>query len=143
MTETLRRVGDGDPAAWEEVLRRYSKLVSATVRSFRMQDADALDAVQTTWLRLAENAHRVRHPQRLGGWLSATARRECLRILRQIMPLPNLFETVVEAVADSGAGPERSVIEADSVRRLWAHVDELSPRRSAVLRARFGDDSRP
>ncbi|HET9254793.1 MAG TPA: sigma-70 family RNA polymerase sigma factor, partial [Pseudonocardiaceae bacterium] len=64
MTDTLRRAGNGDPAAWEEILRRYSRLVSSTVRSFRMQDADALDASQTTWLRLAENAHRVRHPER-------------------------------------------------------------------------------
>jgi hypothetical protein len=32
-----------------------------------LQDADARDAVQTTWLRLAENAHQVQFPERLGG----------------------------------------------------------------------------
>ena len=84
IADLLPRVGDGDSAAWEEILRRYGMLVSATVRSFRMQDADTLDAVQTTWLRLAENAHTVQHPARLGGWLATTARRECLRILRHI-----------------------------------------------------------
>ena len=142
MTDILQRVGGGDPAAWEEVIRRYGMFVCATVRSFRMQDADALDAVQTTWLRLAENAHRVRHPERLGGWLATTARRECLHILRQTMPVPRLFETVLEVVADPSAGPERSIVEADSARRLWAHVDELSPRRRALLRARFADNAR-
>jgi DNA-directed RNA polymerase specialized sigma24 family protein len=71
--DLLARASDGDPAAWEEVVRRYDKLVLATVRSFRLQDADALDAVQTTWLRLAENAHRVLWPERLGGWLVTTA----------------------------------------------------------------------
>jgi hypothetical protein len=49
MAELLLRVGDGDPAAWNEILHRYGKLVLATVRSFRLQDADALDAAQTTW----------------------------------------------------------------------------------------------
>lgn len=65
-------------AAWGELLRRYGKLVSTTVRSFRLLEADALDAIQLTWLRLAENAERVQYPERLGGWLATTARRECL-----------------------------------------------------------------
>jgi DNA-directed RNA polymerase specialized sigma24 family protein len=61
------RVRDGNPAAWKEIVRQYGKIVSTTVRSFRLQEADALDAVQTTWLRLAENAHRVQFPEKLGG----------------------------------------------------------------------------
>ncbi|MDQ2884084.1 MAG: sigma-70 family RNA polymerase sigma factor [Actinomycetota bacterium] len=117
--------------------------MSTAVRSFRLQEADALDAVQTTWLRLAENAHRVRHPERLGGWLATTARRECLRILRQIAPIPHHFEIVIEAVADPSAGPEQSTIERDDTRRLWKHVDELSPRRRTLLRALFADSPRP
>jgi DNA-directed RNA polymerase specialized sigma24 family protein len=59
---------------------RYGKLVSTTVRSFRLQEADTLDAVQTTWLRLAENAHQMQFPEKLGGWLATTARRECLHM---------------------------------------------------------------
>jgi RNA polymerase sigma factor (sigma-70 family) len=142
MVDLLPRLGDGDSTAWQEILRRYGTLVSATVRSFRLQDADTLDAVQTTWLRLAENAHRVRHPERLGGWLATTARRECLRIRRQITPLPNLFDTALEAVADPSAGPEQITIEADSTRVLWEHVDELPSRRRALVRALFADKVR-
>ncbi|MGB6162447.1 MAG: sigma-70 family RNA polymerase sigma factor, partial [Pseudonocardiaceae bacterium] len=78
VADLLLGISDRDPAAWEEIVRRYGKFVSVTVRSFRLQDADALDAVQMTWLRLAENAHRVQLPERLGGWLATTARRECL-----------------------------------------------------------------
>ncbi|MGH3985147.1 MAG: RNA polymerase sigma factor [Pseudonocardiaceae bacterium] len=66
VADLLMRVSHGDPAAWAEVLRRYGKLVSTTVGSFRLQDADALDAVQMTWLRLAENAHRVQFPRAAG-----------------------------------------------------------------------------
>jgi hypothetical protein len=51
VADLLVQVSHGDPAAWAEVLRRYGELVSTTVRSFRLQDADALDAVQMTWLR--------------------------------------------------------------------------------------------
>ncbi|MGH3922686.1 MAG: RNA polymerase sigma factor, partial [Pseudonocardiaceae bacterium] len=68
--DLLSRARGGEPGAWEEIVRRYSNVVFATVRSFRLQDADALDAVQMTWLRLAENAHRVQVPDRLAGWLA-------------------------------------------------------------------------
>jgi RNA polymerase sigma factor (sigma-70 family) len=140
--DLLLRVRDGDPAAWEEIVCRYGKLVSTTVRSFRLQEADALDAVQATWLRLAENAHRVRFPEKLGGWLTTTARRECLRILRQAKPAPDLTNMTSETVADPSVGPEQRVIDADTAQRLWNLVAELSPRRKTLLQALFTDSSR-
>jgi RNA polymerase sigma factor (sigma-70 family) len=143
VAELLLGVRAGDPAAWEEIMRRYGKIVSATVRSFRMQETDALDAVQMTWLRLAENAHRVKFPEKLGGWLATTARRECLHILRQAKPTPHLIDVAPETLADPAAGPEQSVIEADTARTLRKLVAELPPRRRTVLRALFATHHPP
>jgi RNA polymerase sigma factor (sigma-70 family) len=142
-TDLLQRVGNRDPAAWEEILRRYGKLVSATVRSFRLQEADALDAVQMTWLRLAENAHRVRYPERLGGWLATTARHECLYILRQTRIAAELIDMKSEIIPESSGGPEQHVVDADTSRWLWKLVDELSPRRRILLRELFTEYPRP
>ncbi|MGH3907843.1 MAG: RNA polymerase sigma factor [Pseudonocardiaceae bacterium] len=104
VADLLLRARRGDSAAWEEIVRRYSSVVFATVRSFRLQDADVLDAVQMTWLRLAENSHRVQFPERLAGWLATTARRECMHILRQqAKHAPAKAETVAESVVDQGA----------------------------------------
>jgi len=139
----LQRVRGGDPSAWEEILRRYGKLVSATVRSFRLQEADALDAVQTTWLRLAENADQIQSPERLGGWLTTTARRECLRILREAKRASRLTDMVADTIADLSMEPEQRVIEIDVARRLWGFVNELSPRQRSLLRALFTDQPRP
>ena len=138
VADLLPRVSDGDPAAWNEILRRYGKLVTATVRSFQLQNADALDAVQIPWLRLAENAHRVQSPERLAGWLATTARRECLRILRQTKRTLAPID-----VADPSVGPERRAIDADTARTLWNLVEELSPRQRTLLRALFTDHPRP
>ncbi|MBV8992112.1 MAG: sigma-70 family RNA polymerase sigma factor [Pseudonocardiales bacterium] len=57
--DLLLRVGDGDRSAWEEIVGQYGGLVSATVRAFQLQDADALDATQTTWLHLAEHWRNI------------------------------------------------------------------------------------
>jgi RNA polymerase sigma factor (sigma-70 family) len=139
MADLLLRIGDGDAAAWDEIFRRYGKLVSTTVRSFRLQEADTLDAVQMTWLRLTENAHRVQFPDRLGGWLATTARRECLRILRQGKPCLDVIETP-ETVPDPSVGPEQRVIDADTARTLRKLVAELSPRRQTLVWMLFTDD---
>lgn len=139
----LRRVRGGDPSAWDEILRRYGKLVSATVRSFRLQEADALDVVQTTWLRLAENADQIQSPERLGGWLITTARRECLRILHDAKRASRLTDMVADTVTDPSMEPERRVIEIDVARRLWGLVDELSPRQRSLMRALFTEHPRP
>lgn len=133
----LRRVRGGDPSAWEEILRRYGKLVSATVRSFGLQEADALDAVQTTWLRLAANADQIQSPERLAGWLATTARRECLRIIREAKRAPRLTDMMADTTADPSMDPERRVIEIDVARRLWGFVNELSPRQQSLMRALF------
>ncbi len=143
VADLLVQVSHGDPAAWDEILRRYGRLVSTTVRSFGLQDADALDAVQMTWLRLAENAHRVQFPDRLGGWLATTARRECLRLLRRAKTTRDLLDVAPETVADLSVGPEQRVIDAETVRTLRKLVDELSPRRRALLQALFTDNPRP
>ncbi|MGH3900693.1 MAG: RNA polymerase sigma factor [Pseudonocardiaceae bacterium] len=143
VADLLPGAGSGDPVIWDEVLRRYGKLVSATVRSFQMQDADALDAVQSTWLRLAENAHQVQFPERLGGWLATTARRECLRILRQANPAPNLCHPAPETLVDRSMGPEQCAVDADTTRTLWNIVAELPPRRRTLLQALFTDQPRP
>jgi RNA polymerase sigma factor (sigma-70 family) len=138
--DLLQGISNGDPSAWDEILRRYGKLVSTTVRSFRLQEADALDVIQTTWLRLAENAHRVQHPERLAGWLATTARRECLRSLRHAKSGPQLTDWAVETFSDPSASPEQRAIDANVTRTLHDLIDELPPLRRNLVRLLFTDN---
>ncbi|MGH3770289.1 MAG: RNA polymerase sigma factor [Pseudonocardiaceae bacterium] len=140
--DLLLRISGGDPAAWDDIIRRYGTLVSATVRSFRLQEADSLDAMQLTWLRLAEHAHQVRFPERLGGWLVTTARNECLHILRQARRGPQVIDVEPDRVADPGAGPEQRVIDVHTTRMLRTLIDELPPCRATLIRMLFTDDPR-
>lgn len=139
MTDLLPRASSGDPGAWAEIMRRYGGVVSAAVRSYRLPGGDELDATQTTWLRLAENAHRVQYPERLGAWLATTARRECLRILhdrakRAADPLD------MDTVADPATSPEQHAIDRDTVHTLRALIAELEPRKRDLLQALFTDN---
>ena len=141
VAELLSRISEGDPRAWEEIIRRYGRLVTATVRSFRLQHADTVDAIQTTWLRLTENVHRIRDSERLAGWLARTARHECLNILRQASRTTSLGNPTT--LADPSRDPEQRAIDADTARALWALVGQLPPRQRTLLRTIFTDQPRP
>ncbi len=75
----VRRAADGDRWAWERLVGQYARLIWAMTRDFKLAESDAADVAQVTWLRLLEHIDRLEHPARVGSWLAATARHECLR----------------------------------------------------------------
>jgi RNA polymerase sigma factor (sigma-70 family) len=137
-TDLLRIAMGGDPAAWEQIVRRYEPAVAAMITTYRLQEADARDATQRTWLRMLECHQQIREPEALGGWLKTTARRECLRILaeqRRIDPLPEVAE-----YADTAVDVERSVVEIDQARHLRGLLATLPTRSFALISSLFQDD---
>src|ERR1700748_1337670 len=71
----------GDRRAWDRLVDQYARLIWSITVEFKLSESDAADVSQTTWLRLLEHIHRIEHPDRVGSWLAATARNECLRSL--------------------------------------------------------------
>jgi RNA polymerase sigma factor (sigma-70 family) len=135
-TALLQAAGDSHPLAWEELVRRYNRLVRSTVASFRLQPADAEDAVQNTWLRVMERMDTIRDPQRLGGWLTTTASRECLALIRRRQrEVPDdVAGTQLPATED---GPDVVVIASESQRAVTTAVEELPQRRQELIRLLF------
>ena len=76
----LQRACAADGAAWNELTRRFGRLLLHTARGIGLNESDAADVAQLTWLRLWEHGHQIRDPERLPAWLVATARREGLRV---------------------------------------------------------------
>ena len=82
----------GDSSAWDELVDRFGRLVWSVARAQGLNDPDAADVSQTTWLRFAEHLGRLRDPDRAGWWLATTARREAIRVgqmgCRQVLVEP-------------------------------------------------------
>jgi RNA polymerase sigma factor (sigma-70 family) len=113
-------------------------MLRAVVHGHGLSGADAADVVQTTWLRLAENLDRLQDPARVGAWLATTARRECLRTLRQFareLPAENPPEPRRGGVAPA----DRRLVEADRDATLWAAFGRLSARDQRLLRMLVAD----
>jgi RNA polymerase sigma factor (sigma-70 family) len=123
----------GDEAAWEAIVDRFSGLVWSIARAHRLGPGDAADVAQTTWLRLVENLDRIKDPERLGGWLATTARRECLRHIRlRGRELATGEESVFEAHSEDHAEQRLITRERNAaLRRAFARISE---RCQALLR---------
>jgi RNA polymerase sigma factor (sigma-70 family) len=106
-TRLLRTAARGDHRAWQGLVEKYGRLIWSITRDFKLIDSDAADVVQTTWMRLIEHIDRIEHADRVGSWLAATARNECLRSLAARKRL------VLAQEDDSFDGPARHEPEVD------------------------------
>jgi len=131
----VRAAADGDRAAWDTLVDRFSGLLWAICRSFGLSQADSGDAFQLTWLRLLERLDTIQDPDRLAGWLATTCRRECLAVLRRARKVQ---PTATDAVFDRFSGPvaaaDRSSLIADRDVGLWRAFHQLTERCQQILR---------
>src|SRR5580693_7277440 len=105
VTGLVRRAAAGDTQAWERLIDQYARLIWSITVDFKLTESDAADVAQTTWLRLLQHIDRIEYPDRVGSWLAATARNECLRSLaaRKRVVLAEDGEVLTAVVA---SGPE-------------------------------------
>lgn len=116
----LDAAAGGDRSAWDALVDRYQRLVWSVVRGFRLDEAAAADVTQTVWLRLVEHCDRIREPEKLPGWLAATARNEAMRVIRgQQRQVPSTFD--FDLADDMAPALDERLVD-DETRRavLWA-----------------------
>ena len=138
LVDLVQRAAHGDEEAWRALVERYSALLWSVVRSHRLSDAQAADAVQATWLKLLEKIGTIKEPGRLAGWLRTTARRECLETLRRTgreRPSdPHAPEAVAAPTSDLVEGdPEACALRSERVDLVRAAVQALPEHSQRLL----------
>jgi RNA polymerase sigma factor (sigma-70 family) len=134
LVELVLRARAGDNSAWALLVKRFRGLLASIARSYRLANSDVEDVVQTTWVRLYESIDRLRQPESLPGWLTTTARRESLRLLRM-----STRETLTEEMAflpdRSGhlPGPGEELLQSEEHAVLWSAVEQLPPTHRRLL----------
>lgn len=132
--ELLAAARLGDQAAWDALVAQYNGLVWSIARGYRLETADAHDAVQMTWLRLVENLNRIKDPERLAGWLATTARRECLQLLRKSRHERPARDDALLDTADPGPAVDAAVLLDERDGALWRAFTLIGERCQRLLR---------
>ncbi len=135
-TELVQRIRAGDRSAWPELVERYQPRLRRLTRQYRLSGQDADDAIQVTWLRCLEHLDQLSHADRLGAWLAAICRRECLRLAacgRREVALGEQAMTWLMDDRHAEADPCAEMARRDEHARLNRAVTALPERQRSVL----------
>ena len=81
--ELAHRVGGGDTAAFEILMRRYNRTLFRTARAILRDDAEAEDALQEAYLQAYQAIGGWRAEAKLSTWLARIVANEALMRLRK------------------------------------------------------------
>jgi RNA polymerase sigma factor (sigma-70 family) len=134
VAELVRQAAEGDRWAWERLVDQYARLIWAITRDFKLLESDAGDVFQVTWLRLLEHINKLEKPDRVGFWLAATARNECLRCLaarKKVMLVKD--DMVLEAAAAPEPDIDEGLLSAERSQMVREAVANLPWRWQRML----------
>lgn len=138
--DLVRAAAAGHPDAWQGLVDRFGGLVWSIARANGLGRVDAADVVQTVWLRLVDNLHRLREPDRVGGWLASTARHESIRVSRQRQrTVPTDDPAVLDRIDGPHDDPAGGMLRRERDAALWELVADLPDRGQDVLALLMAD----
>jgi RNA polymerase sigma factor (sigma-70 family) len=126
----VARCREGDPAAWAELVERFSRYVLAiATQAFRLSQVDAEDVFQEVFARAYTHLHTLRDDEAIRPWIGQLARRlaiDRLRVAGREQPAEQLPE-------NASPDPELDRIELaldvhEAVRQLPKHCQEILDR---------------
>jgi len=139
--DVVRRAAAGDEAAWQELVCRYGGRLRAIGLALRLAPGDVEDAVQMTWLGLFRNLDALQSPDKVGGWLCTTMRRNSVRLLRtRGRELPT--DDLTTVAAHESPGVDDAMLRAERAETLWRAVERLPDGQARLVRALFGPEQR-
>jgi RNA polymerase sigma factor (sigma-70 family) len=116
-------------------------MIASVGRRYGLSQADIGELQQTTWLRLVENIHRLKQPERVGGWLATTASRQSLQLAKRASRYSSGADYVLANLPDTNQTFDIEIstdsAECRALQRAW---DRLKPRCQNLLSLLMADE---
>ncbi len=142
----VRRCLEGDQRAWNDLVRRYERLVYSIGLSYRLSEEDLGDVFQEVFAALVRGLPRLRDARAICRWISSTtdrtARAAAFKIRREWALRAGDDEIVLRIPADlAAAGVGLEVLEEQALVRLG--LAALPPRCRRLIEALYYEDPVP
>lgn len=123
----------GERSALDDLVSVMTPVLWQVVRSYRLDEAEAVDTIQNTWLAFMRSHESINDPQAVAKWLTTSARRAAAKAAAPHRSTP-VEDEVLARKLPSQRSTESVVIEDDQTMRLWNAVRTLSERCQRLLR---------
>jgi RNA polymerase sigma factor (sigma-70 family) len=137
--QLVRRAAAGDELAWRQLIDRLAPLLRHVSSTYRLGEAEAADAVATTWLRLVEHIGSLRDGSAVPGWLVTTLRRECLSRARARSRERPVADFTGQDEPVDVVDFDRWLVGAHRRRRVQSALMELSEPQRQLIAMLFAD----
>jgi RNA polymerase sigma-70 factor, ECF subfamily len=134
--ELVERTKGGDLRSYEELVRRYERLVGRVIYPYAGRDAAVEDLVQETFLRAYDRLSTFNPEYRFKTWLLAIANNLGIDTLRRRR---DVVEFNPELHAPLARGPEAAAAEAELARSVQDAVMTLPETYSVPLVLRYAE----
>jgi len=127
--ELVRRCRDGEAAAWEELVDRFSRYIHAIiVQAYRLRDHDAEDVFQDVFMKAYENLGRLRNDEALRPWLAQLTRHACIDRLRAGSRTETAEEVDPSGIDETLARLDEALAVREGLERLSGDCREILDR---------------
>lgn len=143
LTQLVAGARAGDQGAWDEIVARFTGLLWAVARAYRLEPNAAADAVQATWLKLIESIDDLHEPEALPGWLLTTARRQAGRgvQVRGRDLLSDNFDDLDVDLGEAALPLDAALLTDERDAALWEAFSRLGERCQRLLRVLVAPES--
>ena len=134
--ELVTRTLDGDVRSYEELVRRYERLVGRVLYPYARREISVEDLVQETFLRAYDRLETFNPDYRFKTWLLAIANNLGVDTLRRRR---EMVEFNPETHAGTSRGPEAEALDADFSRSVQSAVATLPETYGVTLILRYSE----
>ncbi|MEW6638516.1 MAG: sigma-70 family RNA polymerase sigma factor [Actinomycetota bacterium] len=135
--ELVARALEGDTRSYEELVRRYERLVARVLYPYARREISVEDLVQETFLRAYDRLETYNPDYRFKTWLLAIANNLGVDTLRRRR---ETVEFNPEVHASTTRGPDTDAVEAERSRGVRDAVLELPETYAVPLILRYSED---
>jgi RNA polymerase sigma-70 factor (ECF subfamily) len=127
--DLVARCRNGDPDAWNALVERFARYVSAiATQAFRLPAHDAEDVFQTVFMRVFERLDTLRSDDAIRPWVGQLTRNCCLDVIRasgRVVPVEEVDERVAD---DTIARLDEAMAVRDGLAHLGPECQEILDR---------------
>lgn len=140
----LQRCRQGDSDAWGDLVENLQRLVYSIPKRMGLNDEDANDVFQATFLALYRSLDRIDNAQTLPKWVAVTASRESMRLRRigaRTVSSGGADERGLdELLADEDAGAEAAALQAVETTEVRQALVKLGGKCQTLLTLLYAEE---